>query len=364
MIKGESCFPIDFPVGHTPKDYIDLRDAVNQLMNKSNNQLGYGYTVELEIRRTQKYGQQSLPKRIYIETEQDYLKLIKKEKEFLRFKTDLSFVLSEVPDLYPWLCHNPLKIIEYRDRWSDLLKVCKYFQNHPQPNLYIRELPILVHTKFIEQNKGIIRSLLEAILPSEKLQLIADEKENTFEKRFSLKYREPLIRLRLLDQRLKAKYSFPASDISTPISEFSQLDLGGHSFFVTENLMNFLTLPSLENSFALFGAGYAIQALKSIRWLKDCPIFYWGDLDTDGFKILSQFRSYFPQVISVLMDIKTFETFQDFAVTLPESSVEHLPYLTSEEQIVYGFLSSHKKRLEQEHISQSFANRRLQSLTR
>lgn len=99
MIKGESCFPIDFPVGHTPKDYIDLRDAVNQLMNKSNNQLGYGYTVELEIRRTQKYGQQSLPKRIYIETEQDYLKLIKKEKEFLRFKTDLSFVLSEVPDL-------------------------------------------------------------------------------------------------------------------------------------------------------------------------------------------------------------------------------------------------------------------------
>lgn len=362
VIKGDTFSPIEFSVGSIPKEYIALRDAVTQLMTLSKQSLGYGYTIELEVRRTQKYGQQSLPKYIHIETEKDYLKLIKKEKEFLKFKADLSLILAEVPALYIWLCNNPLKVIEFGDRWNDLIKVCQYFLDHPQPNQYIRELPIQVHTKFIEQNKGIIRSLLEAILPTEKLQSIVDEKEHIFEKRFSLKYREPLVRFRILDHRLKARYGFPLSDISTPLSEFSQLSLEAHHFFVTENLMNFLTIPALENSFALFGSGYAIQSLKSVKWLKHCPIFYWGDLDSDGFKILSQLRSYFPQVKSILMDINTFESFRDFAVTVEESSAENLPFLTVEENVLYAAISSLKKRLEQEHISQDFANQYFQNV--
>ena len=362
VVRGEAYIAIECAVGAAPKDYIALRDAVLLLISKSKSQLGYGYTVDLEGRKTQKYGQQSLPKRIYIDTEQDFLKLIKKEKEFLRFKANLSLILTEVPALYDWLCHNPLKIIEYGDRWKDLIKVCQYFQETPQPDLYIRELPIQIHTKFIEQNKGIIRSLLESIIPAENLQSVEDEKENIFEKRFALKYREPLIRFRFLDKTLKIKYSFPASDISIPLSEFRQLNLKEHRFLMTENLMNFLTLPDLDNSIALFGSGYAIQSLKSVQWLTNCPIFYWGDLDADGFKILSQLRSYFPQVVSVLMDIKTFETFQGFAVTVLESSAENLPYLTSEEQILYFALASLKQRLEQEHISQDFANQYLQAL--
>jgi hypothetical protein len=362
VVRGEAYVAIECAVGAAPKDYIALRDAVLLLISKSKAQLGYGYRVDLESRKTQKYGQQSLPKRIYLETEQDFLKLIKKENEFLRFKADLSLILAEVPELYPWLCHNPMKIIEYGDRWNDLIKVCQYFQETPQPNLYIRELPIQIHTKFIEQNKGIIRSLLEAIIPPENLQSVEDEKENIFEKRFALKYREPLIRFRFLDETLKVKYGFPASDISIPLSEFRQFNLNGHRFFMTENLMNFLTLPDLGNSIALFGSGYAIQSLKSVQWLTDCPIFYWGDLDADGFKILSQLRSYFPQVVSILMDIKTFETFQSFAITVPESSAENLPCLTSEEQILYFALASLKQRLEQEHISQEFANQYFQAL--
>ncbi|MHC5718996.1 MAG: Wadjet anti-phage system protein JetD domain-containing protein, partial [Nostoc sp.] len=251
--------------------------------------------------------------------------------------------------------------IEYSDRWSDLLKVCRYFQCNPKPHLYIRELPIQIHTKFIEQNKGILSNLLEAILPTELLSSAEREKEYTFEKRFSLRYREPLIRLRILDQALKAKYDFPLSDISTPISEFRQLNFKAHRFFIAENLMNFLTLPALENSFGLFGSGYAIQILKSVNWLAHCPIFYWVDLDTDGFKILSQLRSYFPQTISIMMDVKTFETFKEFAVIVAESTAENLLYLTLEEQALYSYLSLHNKRLEQERISQDYAYRYIQS---
>lgn len=118
--------------------------------------------------------------------------------------------------------------------------------------------------------------------------------------------------------------------------------------------MSFLNLPALENSFALFGSGYAIQTLKSVKWLAYCPIFYWGDLDTDGFKILSQLRSYLPQTISIMMNVKTFETFKEFAVTVTESTAENLLYLTPEEQALYLYLSLHNKRLEQERISQDY----------
>lgn len=316
----------------------------------------------METRRTQKYGLQSLPKRISIDTEKDYLKLIKKEKEAAQFRLDIDLIQAKIPQLYGWLCCNPLKVIEHSDHWNDLLKVCQYFQQNPKPNLYIRELPIQVHTKFIEQNQRILRSLLEAILPVDQLVSVEGEREYTFEKRFTLKYREPLIRLRLLDQSLKVKYGFPAADISLPASDFRQLNLDIHCCFITENLINFLSLPPLENSFAIFGSGYAVQTLKTCMWLLQCPIFYWGDLDLDGFKILSQLRSYFPQTISIMMDVTTFETFQEFAVSVVGAIAETLPHLTSEEKTLYTHLAFHQKRLEQERISQDYANQFLQNL--
>jgi hypothetical protein len=362
ILTGENFFPIEFPLGTRPKDYLALRDAVIQLIQKSKLTQPCGYSLELETQNLQKHGLQSLPKRISIDTEQDYLKFIKKEKEVAQFKLDVDLIKKQIPELSGWLCHNPLKVIEYSGRWHDLLQVCQYFQQNPQPNLYIRELPIRVHTKFIEQNQKILRPLLEVILPAETLVSVEGEKEDAFEKRFSLKYREPLIRLRVLDLSLKAKYSFPAADMSLPINEFRSLNLEHHNCFITENLMNFLTLPLLENSFALFGRGYAVQSLKKVSWLLDYPIFYWGDLDADGFKILSQLRSYFPQTLSIMMDRETFEIFYEFSVSVEASIVETLPYLTDEEKTMYTHLVLHQKRLEQERVSQEYANQFLQHL--
>lgn len=357
IIIRENFFPIEFAVGSLPKEYLDLSKAVNLLIDKSKQQLGYGYTLQLESRRMQKHGSQSLPKRISIDTEPDYLKLIKKEKEVLQFRLDIELIRLKIPELEQWIYSHPLKVIEYSDRWNDLLKVCQYFQRTPKPNLYIRELPIQVHTKFIEQNQKILRSLLETILPGEHLGEVYGEKEHVFEKRLSLKYREPLIRFRLLDRSSKAKYGFPATDFSLPVSEFNRLNLEGNHCLIAENLINFLTLPDLEDSFAIFGCGYAVQSLKFAKWLSHCLILYWGDLDADGFKILSQLRSYFPHVISIMMDTKTFETFQEFSVSVPEAKLESLQYLTSEEAKLYNYLVLHRKRLEQERISQDYVDR-------
>lgn len=292
------------------------------------------------------------------ESEPDYLKFLGKEREVAAFKEDVALIRNSVPQLNDWL--NPQKVIEYAGQWADLLEVCLYFQKNPRPNLYIRELPITVHTKFIEGHKGILRELLDAILPAEAIQ----PAESDFEKRFFLRYKEPLIRLRVLDRRLQAQYHFPTSDFSAPVSEFARLNLGGHRFIITENEMNFLTLPALANSFALWGGGFRVEMLKQIAWLADCPLVYWGDLDAQGFVILSQLRSYFPQTISLMMDADTWDAFRELSGPGTICRNENLSGLTPAEYEMFTYLNRQVIRLEQEKISQAYVLRKLEDIDR
>jgi len=54
--------------------------------------------------------------------------------------------------------------------------------------------------------------------------------------------------------------------------------------------------------------------MSNIHWLSDKNIYYWGDMDIHGFQILSQLRSYFPHVRSIMMDMETYRTFEKLSV--------------------------------------------------
>jgi hypothetical protein len=114
-------------------------------------------------------------------------------------------------------------------------------------------------------------------------------------------------------------------------------------------------LPSLSETFALLGGGFGVSRLAAVPWLRECPIIYWGDLDAQGFQILSQLRSIFPHVFSLMMDEQTLQTFSSFHVEGTPSSARQLPYLTSEEHKLFLRLSEQKLRLEQERISHVYA---------
>jgi hypothetical protein len=350
-------FPLALPVGKLPTDYLQLSQAVGQLLKGSKAQRGYGYQVELHTHATQRYGMQSLPTRILIETESDFLRLLGKTEEFRAFQQDIALIRQQVPQLSEWVIQQPQHVLEQHGTWPELLQVCAYFLAHPQPNRYPRELPIPVHTKFIETHMGILRRLLDAALPAEA---IAAE-ESVFERRFGLRYVEPLIRFRLLDEKLCQRYQFPLSDISTPLSLFATLPLRNHHCLITENKLTFLTLPSLPDTFAIFGEGFGIEVLTGIDWLNGCSLFYWGDLDAQGFQILSKLRSAFPQVTSVLMDEATFEAFHEYAVRGVPCDVSDLPHLREAEHALFQRLAREQVRLEQEHLSQAFVTNRLTS---
>lgn len=120
--------------------------------------------------------------------------------------------------------------------------------------------------------------------------------------------------------------------------------------------MTFLTFPILPASCVIFGKGFQAQQLKKLRWLNTCDIWYWGDIDAHGFEILSQVRGYFPHTRSMLMDVKTYEAFQKYAVRGTDTTQKDLGNLLEEEKSLYKHLFIHPdhNRLEQEHISQEW----------
>lgn len=227
------------------------------------------------------------------------------------------------------------------------MKVCKYFQQCPRPWLYIRELPIAVHTKFIEKHQSVLQELLDILISAD-----INIAEQQFEKRFSLKVAEPLIRFKLLDAAMAAHFFSGLDDISIPVSGFMNLLLPVKRVIIVENkisLYTTLTLPKMSHTLAIFGSGYRLGLLKHVHWLNQVDIFYWGDIDAQGFEILSQIRGYFSHVQSRLMDKVTFEKFFEGDSGTP-TRVEAALNLTVAELELYHKLKQNNWRLEQEKI--------------
>ena len=347
IVEGESFNPIIIVGDKRPnEDTVKFEEELTELISYSKEKKGYGYTIEYQTVKTKRHGIQDIPTSISFQTEYDYLKYINEEKDTAKFKKDVASILSSYPELKDWIYKHPIKVIE--NDWESLLKVCKYFKAVPQPHLYIRELPIQVHTKFIENNTGIIRELLDIIIAE-----YLNYEEKRFEPHFNLKYDETLVRFRILDEVICQQQFGGIDDISIPISKFQNIALPIHTVYIVENKMNMLTFPAQSNGIVVFGKGFGVDIMKNVEWLKTKKIYYWGDLDAHGFQILSEIRTHFEQVESFLMDRHTFDLFYE-GDKGTETNVEKNLCLTSEESEMFNYLKENNYRLEQEKIPYEF----------
>ena len=362
-VAGSPFFPRDIRFGkvkasETLSGYSRVREGISELISGSRERLGYGYSIEFVVRKDRKTGEQRFPERIWFADEHDYLRFIGKKREYDEFKSDSALILDAIPALRAWLLANPLAVVEHAGAWRDLLAVCGFFLANPRPNLYIRELPLELPTKFVEEHKAVLRQLLDQLIPESINKAVSN-----FEQRYNLKYDEPLIRMRILDSDVVVRRFNGLRDLSIPQSEFNSLDPECRTVLILENktnfsnIYNFLALPGLERTIALFGKGFQLSLLKEAAWLRDKQIIYWGDIDVHGFQILSQLRSYFPQTRSLMMDRETFQACGKYCVTGPETVVTLLPNLTPEEADLFNHLLTlrEKNRLEQEKISHAYA---------
>ncbi len=333
------------------EDTVRFEAELTELINHSKEKIGYGYAIDYVTVKTRLHGIQDLPASIVFQTERDYLKFIGKEKDTSKFKQDVAVILSSLPELRDWILKYPQKVID--NDWDGLIKVCTYFKQNPIPNLYIRELPIQVHTKFIEKNKGVVKELLNIIIAD-----YVNDSEKDFEPRFHLKFDEPGVRFRILDHSLSQRLFCGLSDLDVPISQFRNLNLPIKTVYVVENKINMLSFPLIDKSIVIWGEGFSVDKVKDTQWLADKEIYYWGDLDAHGFQILSEIRSHYGQVKSFLMDRTTFDNFFEGDTGKP-TNVEKDLYLTLEENEMYLYLKSNNLRLEQEKIPYKYAFARI-----
>ena len=329
ITTGESFFPKEISrIGKiTAKDILlkltEYKASIAELQKGASL---WGYTVEMTEKSFEKIGIQNIPTCIQIPSLEIYLHITRKRNELDIFIRNWQLITNEMPQLIEWSQRNPLRLISH-DTWRDTIKVCKYFTEHPRPHLYIRELPIEVHTKYIEENKDLLKSLLDELLPASTITL----NEKTFEKRYGLKCAEPLIRIRFLDSTLAPGFCW--TDVSLPLPDFQRLNCACKYVFIMENKMNFLTLPLQPDSIAVWsGGGFNISFLKEIPWMTHVQNYYWGDLDAQGLQILNQFRSYYPSAIALMMDWETFHTYRH----LVKEGTPALTYIVSCKKTIFG----------------------------
>jgi hypothetical protein len=352
LVTGESFFPLDVPFGR-PKpgdDFGKLNREIKALAEADS-----GYHLDWMDRKFRLLGEQKIPSRVWFKDETGFLQILGKTREVESFRRNLEITRNECPALLAWLMENPEKMAERSGEWPDLLKVCCYFQTNPKPGLYARELPIAVGTKFIEENEGILDLLLKHLLLPD-----SESDECSFQERYGLRFDEPLIRFRILDVTLRDKLRLVADDISIPLSVTRQFDWSGLWIIVTENKMNFLTLPSLPNALGIWGGGNAAQLLTTLSWLNNCRVLYWGDVDIHGFHIVSRLRSAFPHLTTTMMDLPTLGDCDKIISKAKTATYQETTCLTSAEREAYEQVKTNQLLLEQEKIPYAYAVERLQ----
>ncbi|OHD26472.1 MAG: hypothetical protein A2Y38_02000 [Spirochaetes bacterium GWB1_59_5] len=369
IVEKTTFFPLDIAFakakpGEAAKRWSDLHSELEQLRRDSaENRPGKSYLVEWEERRDRLAGNQNLPARIYFPDERSYLAFIGKAKEAARFRTDATVIISAFPELAPWTAAKPLRVVEQAGDWDRILASLRWFEDNPASGLYLREVPAVEDTKFIERNKALIRELLDLVasssVPVEDIDSQNSVERQSFEARCGLRAAAPLIRVRILDKTIAEARLSGIDDLAVPADRFASLGFDEiERVLVIENKASFgntdvfLTAPSLKRTMAIFGSGYAAAALQAAPWLLGRHLFYWGDIDTHGLRILAAFRLNFPTVHSVMMDDATFERFPEYRSDAPPDSAPAPLGLTPDELKLFRRLASFsdQNRLEQERI--------------
>ncbi|KGE87618.1 MAG: Wadjet anti-phage system protein JetD domain-containing protein [Phaeodactylibacter xiamenensis] len=356
-----------------PKEWIEnfeqVRSAQEQWLKRSQPYKSKGWSLSWEERDYRSIGRNRFIQSIDVATLEDYLYLLKREQVYAQVMADAAMVSEVIPGLQDWCIASPLDVESHHTQWNELLKVVRYFMEEHRPGqYYIRELPLDIPTKFIETHKRLLISLLDEVLPGSRIN---DQFRGVrhFEQRYGLKYRQPMVRLRLMDVSLADQYFSGVQDLALPLDALAQLKLTVRRVIILENktnytnLMNLLTLPQAKETIGIFGSGFGVGALSEVAWLSEVELFYWGDIDAHGLQILSRLRAHHPHVRPFLMDEETLNTFSAFSRhDAPKSPVGHLPGLTETEQAFFDYLKEYQLRLEQEHIPLDYVKQIFEAL--
>lgn len=341
--------------------FADVINWTTLLKENEKSQITYGYELIQKETNYRLIGKNSIPLHAVIPTREDAIRMLHKQKDVVLFEKNAQELLKRWGILEEWILKDPFKLVNNIGLNCDkFVTVLEWFETHPAHNIYIRQLDIQsIDTKFIENNKKLIGELLEIILPREQIDI--DSK--TFEERFFLKQKPKMVRFRLLDPKCTNQ---EFTDITISIEEFARWEPTFLKVFFTENEINFLSFPYVHNSCIIFGKGYGVEIFKMAKWINEKDLYYWGDIDTHGFNILSIARGFLPELKSFLMTEDVLLKHRAMWVEETKQHLADIGNLTNEEsELVVKLQKNHYGkgvRLEQERIAFGFVKQFLEQL--
>ena len=355
-ITGEKLFPLRRRLkgpksGEIAEKFTEIKSWSGDWSRALENNGIQGLSLEYREVSPRNFGKNRLPDTLVFEDQESLLAFLHLENRFRQFQRISELVMERFDVLRDWIAKSPFKILEYAEDWPGIIAICLWLQKNPRPGIYLRQIDIDgVDTKFIETRKALLAEIFDLILPE---RVITKEFKGLggFEQRYGFKIKPSQVRFKILDMALSIG---GLTDLQIRSEEFAGLNLPAKKVFITENEINGLAFPEMADSIVIFGLGYGLERLADVAWLKNLEIYYWGDIDTHGFAMLDQLRSYFPQVCSFLMDRQTLLSNRQFWVTEPKQTIRNLKRLTTEESEVYGELTENclgmSVRLEQERV--------------
>jgi hypothetical protein len=352
--EAAATFPLDLRLRRPTSAELgarfdDVRAWIHRLEEESKVRRGFGYDIAWAEVDHRQLGRNRIPVGVFVPSKEDALRLIGKQRAAERFDRLVATTREACPELEAWTAKKPLALLDHADDWEKILSVVRWFQSNRRPGIYLRQVDIRdVDTKFIEARRGLLMELLDLALAPEHIALAA---KRHFESRYGLLSKPPLVRFRILDPRHRIG---GLSDLSVRASELATWTCRLRRVFITENEINGLASPMLEDSMVVFGLGYSVDRLDCIEWLREKEIHYWGDIDTHGFAILDRLRSRFPHARSLLMNR---ETLMEHRQLWGQEDAPHpgpLPRLEGDEASLFEDLVASRLgegvRLEQERI--------------
>lgn len=309
------------------------------------------WRVETANRKPKGLGiQHDYPVRIHFDAAIDVLRYLGEAKKFWSFCQRVEKIKADYPAVLPACVMERDKILVDEPMTAAIYQTARYFAGTPKTNCYLRELDIpYVDTKFIEDNPKLTAAVFFAVRPEFTGKTFDD-----FCQALSITKSAPSpnIYVRSLDAR---KTFAGLREIVVTAQQLAKLDLTFGRVFITENKINGYVFPEVEDGLILFGAGNGILSdLQEIPWLKkQSSLWYWGDMDRNGFAILARVRQKYPQVKSFLMAKDIAARYRHFMVADTGNEWAMPDALTGEEQACWQYLTCQPaaaKRLEQEKI--------------
>jgi len=353
-VTGESSFPrrlsLKAPTSTQIADDFDaVRAWIADLRALPN------YRIEMRERRHRVLGVNQVPSAIWVDSLDDALAILGKRGEFERFSALVERARTRRPELLDWIARKPHKALALVNEWDHLLDVIDWLAAHPRPGIYLRQVDIPgVHSKFIEAHRSVLAQWLDRVLPPEVINTSA-RGVSGFARRYGFLDKPQRIRLRGLDPARSLLDGLVDADITLDAGSFTRLQPSVSQVFITENEINFLAFPRVDDSLLVFGAGYGFEVLAQADWLVHCQVYYWGDIDTHGFAILDQLRAHVPHARSLLMDRATLLAFKDQWGVEETQTQQDLLRLGTDERALYDDLRDNRirpnLRLEQERIA-------------